>query len=172
MKKTLAVLILTLLSVGAFATVYVGSGLVIHATDVGTGKVTLPGASFRAEIPFNSNVGLSLDAQVALLGIDNKVGLLSLDFYVNLFSDPDLVSVRLLVPMGLLFDTVDGVPDTVAGDIHISAGLGLELSAPLSDKMALIGTVKALSVQNYPANDFIPGFFEYLTGGLGIVWSF
>ncbi|MBO8167109.1 MAG: hypothetical protein H0Z25_07830 [Kosmotoga sp.] len=172
MKKTLAVLILTLLSVGAFATVYVGSGLVIHATDVGTGKVTLPGASFRAEIPINSNVGLSLDAQVALLGIDKKAGLLSLDFCINLFSDPDLVSVRLLFPMGLLFDTVDGVPDTVIGDIHIAAGLGLEFSTPLSSNMALIGIVKGLSVQNYPANLYVPGFFEYFTGGLGVVWSF
>ncbi|OAA29772.1 hypothetical protein AT15_01685 [Kosmotoga arenicorallina S304] len=172
MKKTLAVLIVALLSIGAFAAINLGTSLVIHATDVGDGKVTLPGASFKAAIPINDDVGLSLDAQVVLLGLDDKAGLLSLDFYINIISDPDLVSIKLLVPMGFLFDTVDGSPDTAFGDIHVAAGLGLELSAPLSEKLALTGTLKAFRVQSYPANNFVSGIFEYFTGGLGVVWSF
>ncbi|AKI96891.1 hypothetical protein [Kosmotoga pacifica] len=172
MKKTFAVLILALLSTWAFATVYIGSGVIMHATDVGTGKVTLPGIMLRVEMPLNDNVGFSLNAEFAMLSVDNKAGALTFDFYFNLLSDPDLVSVRLLLPLGLIFDTVDGNPDTAFGDPHIAAGLGLELTAPIGKNIALLGTIKGLRVKDYPANLYSPVFFEYFTGGLGLVWSF
>lgn len=171
MKKTLAVLIVALLSLSAFASINIGTGLVIHATNEGDGKLALPGASLKAEIPICNYVGLSFNAQLALLGYGDMFDLFGLDLYVYLFSDPDLVSVKLLVPVGLLFNSDYCSPETVLGDMHTSLGLGLELSAPLSENLSLAGTFRAVGVQNYPADLYVPGIFEYFIVELGVIWS-
>ncbi|ACR80368.1 MULTISPECIES: hypothetical protein [Kosmotoga] len=175
MKKGLLLVLLSLIIASfSFANILVGGGLVLHATKLETGKVSLPGGSLSIQIPLAENYGFILNGEIAMRALNNKAAFGSVDLYYTITEIPGGIAINALGVLGILVDTVDGEPDIPGvGDLHVAPGVGMQIIAPVMNDLYLSGFFRFMWVKDYPANLYIgQGLPEYFTSGLQVIWTF
>lgn len=175
MKKIFLFVILLAVSISFAATgLKVGGGVVLESTKI-TDKRVVPGAAVSLEVSFSDQMGAILNFEYCkdTAGAQN-IALATFDYYINVFQDPDLPTVRLLLTThGYQAEPIEK-PVVEETPLHFSVGVGFEILTPIYKDLYLSGYMRAMRLGDYATSVYNGQAFlpEYFSGGFGLLWAF
>ena len=173
-KAILLVLLLTAFTLSFAATgLKIGGGVVLESTNI-TEKRVAPGGAISLEVPFGDKMGAIFNFEYVrdTEGAQN-IALGTFDYYINLFQDPDLPTLRLLLTVHGYQAEPLSTPVTEA-PLNFAGGVGFEILTPVYKDVYLSGYMRAMGLGDYITSIYVDQQLlpNYFSGGFGLLWAF